>query len=81
MPLHIAHTTLLEISCCGTYSLMLFIEMLRRAITDLFFFGAKRRGVCLFLMRILKLNSNSQHQEAVIHYIFKESVNLQSAFL
>ena len=54
---------------------MLFIEMLRRAIADLFFFGAKS----LFVLRhIRKLISNSQHQEAVIHYIFKESVNLQS---
>ena len=61
---------------------MLFIEMFRRAITDLFCFGAKSRGVCLFvclfLRRISKQNSNSQHQEAVIHYIFKESVNIQS---
>ena len=57
---------------------MLFIEMLRRALTGLFCFGAKSRGVCLFLRRIRKLNSNSQHQEVVIHYIFKESVNLQS---
>ena len=56
---------------------MLFIEMLRQAITDLFCFGAKRRGVC-FLRRIRKLNSNSQHQEVVIHYLFKESMNLQS---
>ena len=53
-----------------------FIEMLRRAITDLFCFGAKNRGVCLFLRHIRKLNSNYQHQEVVIHYIFKESVNL-----
>ena len=57
---------------------MLFIEMLGQALTDLFCFGAKSRGVCLFLRRIRKLNSNSQHQEVVIHYIFKESVNLQS---
>ena len=61
---------------------MLFTEMLRQAITDLFYFGAKSRGVCLcvclFLRRIRKLNSNSQHQEVVIHFIFKESVNLQS---
>ena len=28
---------------------MLFIEMLRRAKTDLFCFGAKSRGVCLFI--------------------------------
>ena len=27
---------------------MPFIEMLRRAITDLFCFGAKSRGVCMF---------------------------------
>ena len=59
-------------------SLVLFIEMLRRAIADSFFFGAKSRGVYLFLRHIRKLISNSQHQEAVIHYIFKESVNLQS---
>ena len=57
---------------------MLFIEMLRRAITDLFCFGAKRRGVYLFLRPIHKLNSNFQHQEVVIHYLFKVSVNLQS---
>ena len=57
---------------------MLFIELIRRAITDLFSWGAKRRGVCLFLRRIRKPNSNSQHQEVVIHYIFKEDVNLQS---
>ena len=59
---------------------MLFIEMLRQAITDFFCCGAKSRGVvCLFVLwRIRKLSSNSQHQEVVIHYIFKESVNLQS---
>ena len=57
---------------------MLNIEMLRRAITNLFCFGAKSRGVCLFLRRIRKLKSNSKHQEVVIHYIFIESVNLQS---
>ena len=57
---------------------MLFIEMLPRAITDVFCFRAKTRGVCLFLRYIRKLNSNSQHQEVVtcIHYIYKESVNL-----
>ena len=59
---------------------MLFIEMLRQALTDLFCFGAKSRGVCLLLRHINKLhvNSSSQHQEFVIHYIFKESVNFQS---
>ena len=57
---------------------MIFIEMLRRAIADLFCFGAKSRGVCLFLWCIRKLNSNSQQQEVAIHYIFKESMNLQS---
>ena len=57
---------------------MLFIEMLRPAITDLFCFGAGSRGVCWFLRRIRKLNSNSQHQEVVIHYILNESINLQS---
>ena len=57
---------------------MLFIEMLGHAITDLFCFGAKSRGVCLFLSHIRKLNSNSQHQEVVIHNIFKESVNFKS---
>ena len=36
---------------------MRFIEMLRRAIIDLFCFGAKSRGVCLFLRRIRKLTS------------------------
>ena len=67
---------------------ILVLEMLRRAITDLFCFGAKSRGVCLFvcsfvclsvcqfLGHIRKLNSNSQHQEVVIHYIFKENLNL-----
>ena len=34
---------------------MLFIEMLRQAITDLFCFGAKSSGVYLFLRRICKL--------------------------
>ena len=57
---------------------MFFIEMLRRAITDLVCFEAKSRGVCLFIRRIRKLNSNSQQQKVVIHYIFKESVNLKS---
>ena len=57
---------------------MLFIERFGQAITDLFCFGAKSRGVCLFLKRIRKLNSNSQNQEVLIHYIFKESVILQS---
>ena len=60
---------------------MLFIEMLRGAITDLFCFGAKSRVVCLYLRHIRKLNAHSQHQEVVIHYIFKESVNLQSLVL
>ena len=60
---------------------MLFIEMLQRAITDLFCFRAKSRGVSLFLRRNRKLNSNSQHQEVVIQYIFKESMNLQSIVL
>ena len=42
---------------------MLFIEMLRRAITDLFCFGAKSRGVCLFVLRhVRKLNSNFQRK-------------------
>ena len=59
-------------------SLVLFIEMLQRAITDLFCFGAKSRGVCVFLRHIRELISKSQHQEVVIHYTFKESVNLQS---
>ena len=57
---------------------MLFKEMLRQGITDLFCFGAKSRGVCLFLRHIRKQISNFQHQEVVIQYIFKESVNLQS---
>ena len=58
---------------------MPFIEMLPRALTGLFCFGAKSRGVSsLVLRRICKLNTNSQHQEVVIHYIIKESVNLQS---
>ena len=59
---------------------MLFIEMLRRAITNVVCFVAKSCGVC-FLRRNRKLNSNSQHQEVVDHYIFKESVNLQSRVL
>ena len=57
---------------------MLFIEMLRRAITDLFCFEAKSRGVCLFIRRIRKLNSNSQQQKIEMNYIFKESEYLKS---
>ena len=56
----------------------MLLEMLRRAITDLFCLETKSRGVCLFLKCIRNINSNSQHQEVVIHYIFKENVNLQS---
>ena len=52
-------------------SLLLFREMLRPAITDLFCSGAKSIG-----RPIRTLNSNSKHQEVVSHYIFKESVNL-----
>ena len=59
-------------------SLVLFIEMLYQATIDLFCFWAKSRGVCLFLRHIHKRISNSQHQEGVIHHIFKECVNLQS---
>ena len=55
---------------------MLFIEMLWRAITDSFCFGAKRKGVCLFFRRIHKLNSNFQHQEVVIYYILKKKREL-----
>ena len=40
---------------------MLFIEMLRRAITDIFCFGAKTMGVDFFQGHIRRLNSNSQH--------------------
>ena len=62
--------------------MMLFIVMLQQAITDLFCFGAKSPGVCLFvclfLRHIHKLNSNSQPQEVVIYFIFEESVNLKS---
>ena len=58
-------------------SLLLFREMLRPDITDLFCFGAKSTGVVFVKRHISKLNSNSQHQEVVSHYIFKESVNLQ----
>ena len=58
-------------------SLLLFREMLQLAITDLFCFGAKSSGVCFFKRHFSKLNSNSQHQEVVSHYIFKESLNLQ----
>ena len=56
----------------------LFKDMLGRAIADLFCFGAKSRGVGLFVCfkAYSQLNSNSQLQEVVIHYIFKESVNL-----
>ena len=77
---HISHWWKSHVVAHIWTSLMLFIEMLQRAITDSFCFGAKSRGVfCLFVLRrIRKLNSNSQHQEFVIHYIIKESVNLQS---
>ena len=46
--------------------------MLFREISAEFFAGM------FVLRRFHKLNSNSQYQEVVIHYIFKESVNLQS---
>ena len=45
-------------------SLLLFREMLRPAITDLFCFGAKSTGVDLYSQTIFS------------HYIFKESLNL-----
>ena len=43
--------------------------------SSLICFGAKSMG--MFFFKITILNSNSQHQEVVSHYIFKESVNLQ----
>ena len=49
-------------------SLMLFIEMLQRAITDLFCFGAKSRSVCLFVLRPVRK----------LILTFNESVNLQN---
>ena len=79
-PLHITHTTLMEISCCGSY-MDLFDAPNRNAPTSynwLILLWSQKQGCLLVLRRIRKLNSNSQHPEVAIHYIFKESVNLQS---
>ena len=48
-------------------SLMPLIEMLRQAITDLFCFRAKSRGVCLFVFKTCsELNSNFQRTYKVL---------------
>ena len=67
----VTHTTLLEISCCGSYTDLL------AALERRFPHATTLEPKAGFIKTYSQTNFYSQYQEVVSHYILKESVNLQ----